>query len=63
MKWSTLSLAAAVILLALADALAFHDPFEPHTVRDWMMLAGSALVFVGLAGESARLFRRVGQRG
>lgn len=30
MKWSMLSLAAAVILLLLADVLAFHDLFEPH---------------------------------
>ena len=49
MKWSMLSLAAAVILLLLADALAFHDLFEPHTVRDWLMLGASGLVVIGLA--------------
>ncbi len=55
MKWSMLSLGAAVILLLLADALAFHDFFEPHTVRDWMVLAGSVLAVVSLAGGTARL--------
>ncbi len=55
MKWSMLSLGAAVILLLLADFLAFHDFFEPHTVRDWMVLAGSVLAVVSLAGETARL--------
>jgi hypothetical protein len=49
------SLAAAVVLLLLADLLAFHDLFEPHTVRDWLMLAATALAVVGLAGTWARL--------
>lgn len=62
MKWSMLSLAAAVILLLLADVLAFHDLFEPHTVRDWLMLAGSALVVVGLVGRSTRLRGTFGRR-
>ncbi len=52
MKWSTLAVAAAVVLLLLADFLAFHDLFEPHTVRDWLMLAGSLLAIVGLVGAS-----------
>lgn len=51
MKWTTASLTAAVILLLLADLLAFHDLLEPHTVRDWLMLAGSALAVVALAGR------------
>jgi hypothetical protein len=63
MKWSTLSLTSAVALLLLADFLAFHDLFEPHTVRDWLMLAASALALVGLAGGSANLLRTVGRRG
>jgi hypothetical protein len=63
MKWSTLSFAAAVILLLLADFLAFHDLFEPHTLRDWLMLAASILAVLGLAGEAAGLLRRVGRRG
>lgn len=55
MRWTTLSLLAAVVLLLGADFLAFHDLFEPHTVRDWLMLAGSALAVVALAGGSTRL--------
>jgi hypothetical protein len=56
MKWPMVSLASAVILLVLADFLAFHDLFEPHTVRDWLMLAGTVLAIVGLAGGSLRRF-------
>jgi hypothetical protein len=63
MKWSTLSLAAAVVLLLLADFLAFHDLFEPHTVRDWLMLAASALAVIALVGGSASLIRTVGRSG
>ena len=57
MKWWTLSLAAAVTLLLLADFLAFHDLFEPHTVRDWLVLAASALAVAALVGGSATLIR------
>ena len=63
MRWSMLSLAAAVILLLFADLLAFHDLFEPHTVRDWMVLAASLLAVVGLAGGSAGLRGTLGRRG
>jgi drug/metabolite transporter (DMT)-like permease len=52
MKWSQVSLGAAVILLLLADVLAFHDIFEPHSVRDWMMLAATALAVLGIAGTA-----------
>ncbi len=57
MKWSMVSLAAAVVLLLLADVLAFHDLFEPHTVRDWMILAASVLAIAALVGGSARMLR------
>lgn len=63
MRWSTLSLAAAVVLLLLADFLAFHDLFESHTVRDWLVLAASALAVIGLADGTARLSRTLGRRG
>ena len=53
MKWWVVALAVGVLLLLLADALAFHDLFEPHTVRDWLMLAGSVLAVVALVGGSA----------
>jgi hypothetical protein len=58
MKWSTVSLAAAVVFLMLADFLAFHDLLEPHTVRDWLVLAASALAVVGLVGASGNLNRQ-----
>jgi hypothetical protein len=62
MKWSMVSLSAAVVLLLLADMLAFHDVFEPHTVRDWMVLAASVLAMAALVGGSARLVRTDGGR-
>jgi hypothetical protein len=62
MKWSMVALAAAAVLLVLADILAFHDVFEPHTVRDWMMLMGSILVVAALIGQSGK-FRTAGRRG
>jgi hypothetical protein len=54
MRWSMVAFAGAILLLVIADALAFHDVFEPHTVRDWLMLAGSALVVVGVLGSFDR---------
>ena len=63
MKWSMISLAVAVILLLLSDLLAFHDLFEPHTVRDWLVLVASALAVVALAGGSAGLLSTIGRRG
>jgi len=60
MKWSMLSIAAAVVLLVLADLLAFHDLFEPHTVRDWLMLVATGLAVIGLAGGSASTLGRRG---
>jgi len=53
MKWQVALLAAGVVMLLLADFLAFHDLFESHTVRDWLTLAGSALAFVALVGGLA----------
>jgi hypothetical protein len=55
MRWSTISLAAAAVLLLIADALAFHDLLEPHSVREWLVLVASGLVVVGLVGRSGRL--------
>jgi drug/metabolite transporter (DMT)-like permease len=61
MRWSQLALGAALILLLLADLLAFHDLFEPHSVRDWMMLAATALAVLGLAGTAGLRGVRRGQ--
>ena len=63
MKWSMVALVAAVVLLLLADALAFHDLFEPHTARDWLMLAASVLALAALVGGSAREHRTDGGHG
>ena len=37
-----------ILLLLSVDWLTFHDLFEPHTVRDYLTLAASLLVFVYL---------------
>jgi hypothetical protein len=63
MKWSIVLLAAAVILLLAADFLAFHDLFEPHTVRDWLMLAGSGLAVLALVDRTVTGSRTIGRRG
>jgi len=52
MRWTLLVLRAAVVLLLLADFLALHDLFEPHTGTDWLMLAATVLTFTVLAAES-----------
>ncbi len=41
----------ASLLLLFVDWLGFHDILEPHTVRDWLMLLASVLVFVQFARE------------
>jgi hypothetical protein len=45
-----LMIVAGLLLLAI-NWLAFHDFREPHTVRDWLMLAASVLVFLKLGKE------------
>ena len=57
MKWSVVALGATVVLLLLADFLAFHDLFEPHTGKDWLVLAASVLAVICLAGEAASRLR------
>jgi hypothetical protein len=57
MKWSLLALGATVVLLLLADFLAFHDLFEPHTGTEWLVLAGSVLAIVAFAGVSMTRLR------
>ena len=52
MRWSMLALGATVVLLLLADFLAFHDLFEPHTCTEWLVLAASILAMVAFAGVS-----------
>jgi hypothetical protein len=59
MKWSIVALGAVVLLLLLADFLAFHDLFEPHTGTEWIVLAASVLAVIALAGESIARLRAV----
>jgi DNA-binding CsgD family transcriptional regulator len=39
------------LLLLFVNWLAFHDIHEAHTVRDWLMLSASVLVFLKFAKE------------
>ena len=39
------------LLLLFVNWLAFHDLREAHTVRDWLMLTASVLVFLKFASE------------
>jgi hypothetical protein len=41
----------ASLLLLFVNWLAFHDFHETHTVRDWLMLIASLLVFLKFARE------------
>ena len=41
----------ASLLLLVVNWLAFHDFREAHSVRDWLMLFASALVFIQFARE------------
>ena len=62
MKWPTLAVGAAVVLLLVADFLAFHDLFEPHSIRDWVMLVASILAVAGVLGGSNAARRMVDRR-
>jgi hypothetical protein len=41
----------ASLLLLFVNWLTFHDFHETHTVRDWLMLIASVLVFLKFARE------------
>lgn len=43
--------ALIALLLIVVDWLAFHDLAEAHTLRDWLMLLASILVFAYLAQD------------
>ena len=47
----TLLMIAASLLLLVVNWLAFHDFREAHTVRDWLMLLASVLVYLQFARE------------
>jgi hypothetical protein len=52
---------AASLLLLGVNWLAFHDFREAHTVRDWLMLVASVLVFLKVGRELWNRYLR--QRG
>ena len=47
----TLAIGAATLLLLIVDCFTFHDWREPHTVRDYLTLIASVLVFFNLGIE------------
>jgi hypothetical protein len=51
MRWNLALLAATLVLLLLADFLAFHDLFESHSLKDWLILGATALAI----GYSTRM--------
>ena len=58
MRWLLVVIGLTVALLLVADFLAFHDLFEPHTGRDWMVLVATGLAVIALVGESLRMAER-----
>ena len=54
LNMDNLLMVSASFLLLFVDFLAFHDIGEAHTVRDWLMLVASVIVFV----QFARVFWR-----
>ena len=51
LKIDNLLILVASLLLLVVNWLAFHDFHEAHTVRDWLILTGSVLVFLKFARE------------
>lgn len=51
LNMDSLIMLAAGLLLLVVNWLAFHDLYEAHTVRDWLMLLASVLVLVQFARE------------
>jgi len=45
---------ASIFTLLAVDWLTFHDFFEPHTWRDWLLLFASILVFSYFALELSK---------
>ena len=51
LKLDNLLVLMASLLLLFVNWLAFHDFREAHTVRDWLMLIASVLVFLKFVKE------------
>lgn len=54
MKMNKVLAIIIVFSLLVVDWLAFHDIFEPHTLRDWLTLVSSILVFFYIAVSFSR---------
>jgi DNA-binding CsgD family transcriptional regulator len=55
---NNLLLGMASLLLLCVNWLAFHDFWEVHTVRDWLMLIASTLVFLKFVKELWNQYRK-----
>jgi hypothetical protein len=51
LKADNLLMIGACLLLLVVNWLAFHDFREAHTVRDWLMLVASVLIFIHFGRE------------
>jgi len=58
LKADNLLMIGAGLLLLVVNWLAFHDFREAHTVRNWLMLVASALVFIHFVREFLTRNRR-----
>ena len=58
LKADNLLMIGAGLLLLVVNWLAFHDFREAHTVRDWLMLVASPLVFIHFVREFLTRNRR-----
>ena len=50
----TLLMGIASLLLLVINWLAFHDLREPHTMRDWLLLVASLLIFLQFIRDTRR---------
>jgi hypothetical protein len=48
---NNLLMLVASLLLLFVNWLAFHDFREAHTIRDWLMIIASVLVFLKFARD------------
>jgi hypothetical protein len=53
---NVLMILASLLLLAV-NWLAFHDFREPHTVRDWLTLVATVLVYLEFGRELWKRYR------
>ena len=46
MKLDKVLVITLLVILLIVTFLTFHDFFEPHTLRDWLTLVATVLVFL-----------------